>query len=377
MRMTSPMATRPRRELSFYFTPIPDVVMPDVALGDLTSFDALVLGFCVRQRRHDGSAPGLECTKETIGEFAGKHPRTVQRSFARLKARKHLAHVPDLSDRTGYCLEFPSLKPIRLSPETVSSSGDRRSCLPPGDGRVSPPQPHSTHARSETQALETPTTNSRETNPPEPSPSSFAARGGEEEFQTLEPEGPQALEAEPAPAAVETPVPPAIAAAQAPLVDLIDRLLLLLAMTRTVAAAKIRQWVDLYGEMCVHLALTLAEIRKEGRNPFRSEGGIGSTLFRWQKFKLIPEEIREELEAARLAHTPKSTALVRSNPAAVWLETLEVAGWTYVIDPDGDLKPKRTRRDATWDGDAAGMLVNSFAAELRELLIERAGSLSP
>ena len=148
------MADRPRpNPLSFYFDPVPDIVRLDIARGKLTELDGLVMGRCLRQRGASGCAPGSACTKEKLAAAPrfdeagnvldegglGKHPRTIQRSFARLKLCGHLEHVPDLSDRTGYRIEFPSLRPIRLAAGTEASLPGRPARPGGGDSRVSPP----------------------------------------------------------------------------------------------------------------------------------------------------------------------------------------------------------------------------------------------
>jgi hypothetical protein len=190
---------RPRpNPLAFYFDPVPDIVRLDIARGKLTELDGLVMARCLRQRGASGCAPGSACTKEKIAAAPrddeagnlldqgglGKHPRTIQRSFARLKQCGHMKHVPDLSDRTGYRLEFPSLTPIRLAAGTEASLPGRPTRPTGGDSRVSPPQPHSTYARSETQTQDTTDEFARRAAEPESSSSSFSNLGQENPEQT-------------------------------------------------------------------------------------------------------------------------------------------------------------------------------------------------
>jgi len=178
--------------------------------------------------------------------------------------------------------------------------------------------PHSPPTEGQERVTKT-TTYARD---PEPS-SSFldCVQENPEEPQTLEADASPIPEADPAsgvapvapiapetipPAAVETPAAPAIPAAQA---SLVIRLLAVLVITRTLAAAKIREWVRVHGLEKVHLVLTLAEHRKSTRNPFRCEGGIGWVLTRWRNANIPVEAIREEVAA----HEPRPKPTAASN----------------------------------------------------------------
>ena len=178
------------------------------------------------------------------------------------------------------------------------------------------------------------------------------------------------------PAAVETPaadprgVSPAIPAAEA---SLVIRLLAVLVITRTLAAAKIREWVRVHGLEKVHLVLTLAEHRKSTRNPFRCEGGIGWVLTRWRNANMPLEAIREEVAA----HEPPSarSAPVRT-PAEKYLGDFHSLGWAPVPKPDGTWTCRKlvpTARPWSEAAEVFAMITGAYADEVRALLAQRAG----
>lgn len=117
MRTSSAQAARASSPIGCTFDPIPDPVTADYAAGHLELLDLVVFGKLFRGRQGE-SSPGHLCTKERIAEALGgrQHPRTIQRSFARLKEHGWIDHVkvdhPDpanRANRTGYRVVFPKL----------------------------------------------------------------------------------------------------------------------------------------------------------------------------------------------------------------------------------------------------------------------------
>jgi hypothetical protein len=152
----------------------------------------------------------------------------------------------------------------------IPGRAPRRACLAKSSGSVEPEKETTSRTRG-----------TAESGPdPEPSSSSFASLQGEK-IQPLKAKTSQI--------------------ATATIDAMIAQVLAVLALGRTLAVGKVREWVDRHGLERVKLALTLAEYRKPTRNPVRSEGGIGWILTRWQRMSL--EAIREEVSA----HQPRST----------------------------------------------------------------------
>ena len=170
-----------------------------------------------------------------------------------------------------------------------------------------PPQPYSTHARFETEPRDRATTNSRACDPE--SSSSFLDCVQDEPTipqaslaEIPEPEAVTIPEPTSPPAAVETPTPPAIAprpAAQA--VDLallaVRLMSLLTSWTEAMATAKIGEWICVHGLEKVKLVLTLGENLKQTARAFKTDGGFGFHLTRWDKLRMPLAVIREEVSA--------------------------------------------------------------------------------
>ena len=178
---------------------------------------------------------------------------------------------------------------------------------PPGRQPCLPPQPYSTHARFETEPRDRATTNSRACDPE--SSSSFLDCVQDEPTipqaslaEIPEPEAVTIPEPTSPPAAVETPTPPAIAprpAAQA--VDLallaVRLMSLLTSWTEAMATAKIGEWICVHGLEKVKLVLTLGENLKQTARAFKTDGGFGFHLTRWDKLRMPLAVIREEVSA--------------------------------------------------------------------------------
>ena len=117
-----------------------------------------------------------------------------------------------------------------------------------------------------------------------------------------EPEASPIPEPTSTPTAVETPTPPAIAprpAAQA--VDLallaVRLMSLLTSWTEAMATAKIGEWICVHGLEKVKLVLTLGENLKQTARAFKTDGGFGFHLTRWDKLRMPLAVIREEVSA--------------------------------------------------------------------------------
>jgi hypothetical protein len=164
----------------------------------------------------------------------------------------------------------------------------------------------------------------------DPEPSSSFLDCVQDEPTIPEPEAVTIPEPTSTPAAVDPPTPTEVPAADpggvAP-ASLVIRLLAVLVITRTLAAAKIREWVRVHGLEKVHLVLTLAEHRKPTRNPFRCEGGIGWVLTRWRTANMSLEAIREEVSATEPRPKPG---------AAGSLPVMQNLNAPAPIEPDSD-----------------------------------------
>ena len=309
-------AYRPEpNRLPFYFDPVPDIVRLDIARGKLTEAGRPGDGTMPAPAWRVRCAPGSACTKEKIAAAPrddedgtlldpgglGKHPRTIQRSFARLKLCGHLKHVPDLSDRTGYRLEFPSLQPIRLAAGTETSLPGRPARPGGGDSRVSPPQPHSTYARPETQTQDTTDEFAREAEP-QSSPS-FSLRCSER-IQTPEKTAAQGLDV-------------ALVAA------LVARVVALFGLAAHQAELKIRAAAELFPLAWIAPALDIAE-------RFRSK----AEKWHWGVVLGILKNFRKE---GGPAPPGTSGAIVkRLTPAHEVIRDFAALGWD--IQPDGSFK---------------------------------------
>src|SRR6516225_1151881 len=89
-----PRGTQAGIPIGHTFAPLLDPALEALAQGELEPLDVIILGMVYRRR--DGRAsPGHLCTKEAISTALGSRwgPRTVQRSFTRLKKGGWMDHL--------------------------------------------------------------------------------------------------------------------------------------------------------------------------------------------------------------------------------------------------------------------------------------------